>query len=72
MSPRKMNDERALRVVNDTFFNLTWHDAVEKLDACEHIRVRLQDAVDYERRWSELVETTARRIESGEDQKEKP
>lgn len=60
-----MTDKRALEVVNGVFFHLKQVgrvDAVEKLDVYEHLSRRLQDAIDYERRWSELVEVTSRRV----------
>jgi hypothetical protein len=73
MVPAKITDASALKVVNDLFFKLGHHDAVEKLNIYEYLRNRLQDAVDYERRWSELVETTGRRIAEGvDDENKKP
>lgn len=72
MVHKKMTDEQALKVVNGVFFKLSNHDALEKLNVYEHLRNRLQDAVDYERRWSELVETTGRRIAEGVDHDKNP
>lgn len=63
----KIDDKYALSVVNDLFFKLAGHDAVEKLNVYEYLRNRLQDAVDYERKWSELVELTGRRISQEEN-----
>lgn len=60
-----MTDKRALEVVNGVFFHLKEVgkvDAVEKLDVYEHLSRRLADAVDYERKWNELVEVTGRRV----------
>lgn len=63
----KIDDKYALEVVNDIFFKLARHEVMEKLDVYEYLRNRLQDAVDYERRWGELIEVTGRRIAEGEN-----
>lgn len=66
---------RAINAISDSYALATIYPILRgvilpgNVSAADLVDKRLQDAREYERRWSELVETTATRIAQGEDLK---
>lgn len=67
LAPHIRNDSHAIEVIRAgmRYYSGPLDLAEEVEEATNYCDIRMQEGVEYERRWNELVETTATRIAQG-------